>query len=317
LGDIGIRERNLLGRGQDLFLKAQISAKTTDIDLKFTEPYFLDRRLRAGVDLFRTSRDFSSESSFERESFGGGLRMGYEITDKFSQSWNYEISHDEVKDVDFGASLAVQEQAGSSVKSQIGQALSYDGRDSRIDPTEGFLARYNIDLAGLGGSVKFLRNRIKATQYFPVSEQVTASLRGNAGLIFGLGQDTRIIDRFFLGGASLRGFATSGVGPRDVVTNDAVGGRWLYGGTAQVAFPLGLPSELGIRGRLFSDIGSTGNSDTNSGTIRDTKSLRASVGIGISWKSPFGPIAIDIAQAVKKEDFDETEFVRFDFGARF
>lgn len=317
LGDIGIRERNLLGRGQDLFLKAQISAESTDVDLKFTEPYFLDRRLRAGVDLFRTSRDLSDQSSFERESFGGGLRMGYEISDKISQSWNYEISHDEVTNVDVEASLAVKEQEGSSVKSLIGQALVYDGRDSRVGPTEGFFARYNIDLAGVGGSVKFLRNRFKATQYFPITEQIILSVGGNAGLIFGLGQDTRIIDRFFLGGDSLRGFATSGVGPRDTVTDDAVGGRWVYGGTVQTTFPLGLPNEFGIRGRLFSDIGSSGDSDTDSGTIEDTKSLRAAVGVGISWNSPFGPIAIDISTPLKKEDFDDTEILRFDFGARF
>jgi outer membrane protein insertion porin family len=102
-----------------------------------------------------------------------------------------------------------------------------------------------------------------------------------------------------------------------VVTNDAVGGRWVYGGTVQLAFPFGLPSELGIRGRVFSDIGSAGDADTDSGTIKDTKTVRASVGVGVSWNSPFGPIAVDVAKAVKKEDFDETETVRFDFGARF
>jgi len=317
LGDIGIRERNLLGRGQDLFLKAQLSTVSTDVDLKFTEPYFMDRRLRAGVDLFRTSRDLQSESSFKRQSFGGGLRLGYEITDKLSQSWKYVISQDDVTDIEFGASLAIKEQEGTSLKSEIGQALAYDTRDSRFDPTEGFLARYNIDFAGLGGNVKFVRNQIKAIQYFPITEQVTASLGGNAGLIVGLGQETRIIDRFFLGGATLRGFANSGAGPRDIVTNDAIGGRWIYGGTAQLTFPLGLPSELGIRGRVFSDMGSSGDSDTKSGTIRDTKTLRAAVGAGISWKSPFGPVAIDISKAVKSEDFDITEVVRFDFGARF
>ncbi|MDA1323314.1 MAG: outer membrane protein assembly factor BamA [Proteobacteria bacterium] len=317
LGDIGIRERNLLGRGQDLFLKAQLSSQSSEIDLKFTEPYFLDRRLRAGVDLFRTSRDLSDESSFERQSFGGGLRLGYEITDKVSQSWKYEISHDEVTDVDSAASLAVQEQEGSSVKSEIGQVLTYDARDSRSDPTEGFLARYNIDVAGLGGSVKYLRNRLKAVQYFPITEQVTGSLGGNGGLIVGLNDDTRIIDRFFLGGSTLRGFANLGAGPRDTVSGDAVGGRWMYSGTAQVTFPLGLPSELGIRGRVFSDIGSSGSSDTSVGVIEDTKSLRAAVGVGLSWKSPFGPIAIDISKALLEEDFDETEVLRFDFGARF
>ena len=317
LGDIGIRERNLMGRGQDLLLKVKLSAESSDIDLKFTEPYFMDRRLRAGVDFFRTSRDLSSESSFKRSSFGGGLRLGYEISDKVSQFWNYEISHDEVTDIDLGASLAIKEQEGASVKSLIGQALVYDARDSRVGPTEGFLARYNIDLAGMGGSVKFVRNKVKAIQYFPIADQVTLSISGNAGLIIGFGQDTRIIDRFFLGGTSLRGFTNSGVGPRDTITDDAVGGRWVYGGSLQTTFPMGLPNELGILGQVFGDIGSLGNSDTDAGTIRDTKSLRAAMGVGISWKSPFGPITIEWSTPLLKEDFDKTEFLRFDFGARF
>ena len=243
--------------------------------------------------------------------------MGYEISDKVSQFWNYEISHDEVTDIDLGASLAIKEQEGASVKSLIGQALLYDARDSRVGPTEGFLARYNIDLAGMGGSVKFVRNKVKAIQYFPIADQVTLSISGNAGLIIGFGQDTRIIDRFFLGGASLRGFTNSGVGPRDTVTDDAVGGRWVYGGSLQTTFPMGLPNELGILGQVFGDIGSSGNSDTDVGTIRDTKSLRAAMGVGISWKSPFGPIAIEWSTPLLKEDFDKTESLRFDFGARF
>ena len=317
LGEIGIRERNLLGRGQDLLLKMKLSAESSDIDLKFTEPYFMDRRLRAGVDFFRTSRDMSSQSSFERASFGGGLRLGYEISDKVSQFWNYEISQDKVTDVDLGASLAIKEQEGNSVKSLIGQALVYNALDSRVGPTEGFLARYNIDLAGLGGSVRFVRNKVKAIQYFPIADQVTLSISGNAGLIIGLGQDTRIIDRFFLGGASLRGFMDSGVGPRDTATDDAVGGRWVYGGSLQTTFPMGLPNELGIRGHVFGDIGSLGSSDTDAGTIRDTKSLRATMGVGISWKSPFGPIAFDMSTPLLKEDYDKTEFLRFNFGARF
>ena len=317
IGDIGIRERNLLGRGQDLLLKLQLSADSSEIDLKFTEPYFLGRRLRAGVDLFNTSRDFKDESSFERKSYGGGLRLGYEITEKISQGWQYTISHDDVRDVADDASLAIKEQEGSSVKSEIGQTLTYDGRNSRVDPTEGFLARYSIDFAGLGGAVKYLRNRVRASQYFPFTEDITGSLSGSVGYIFGLDQETRIIDRFFLGGRNLRGFADFGAGPRDAATDDAVGGRWMYTGTAQVTFPLGLPSELGIRGRVFSDIGSSGDADTDLGSIQDTKSLRVAAGFGLSWKSPFGPVAIDISQAIKKEEFDDTEVLRFDFGARF
>ena len=317
LGDIGIRERNLLGKGQDLFLRMQISAESSDIDLQFTEPYFLDRKLAAGFDLFRTTRDLSDESSFERTSLGTGVRVGYDLSEYLSQRFRYRISREEITDVDSTASLAIKEQEGSAVKSEISETLTYDRRDSRIDTTEGYIARHTIDLAGLGGSVRYVRNRVSGTQFFPLTDTVVGSLGGGAGYIFGLSDDVRITDAFFLGGTNLRGFANAGAGPRDLVSDDAVGGNWFYNGVAEVTFPIGLPNEFGVRGRAFTDIGSSGNTDAKLGTIADTKSLRASVGFGITWKSPFGPITIDLAHPVLKEDFDDTELFRFDFGARF
>jgi outer membrane protein insertion porin family len=317
LGDIGIRERNLLGRGQDLLLKTTIAAESSQIDLQFTEPYFLDRKLAAGVDLFRTTRDLQDESSFERESLGAGLRLGFEYSDNLRQRLRYRISREEVTNVASTASLAVQEQQGAAVKSEISQILTYDSRDDRFLPTQGFVTRFTTDLAGLGGSVKFLRTNLKATQFFSITEQIVASIGGSAGYIVGLGKDVRIIDRFFLGGPSLRGFAIAGAGPRDELTDDAVGGKFIYTGTAQLTFPIGLPNEFGIKGRMFSDIGSLSNSESTLATITDDKSLRASVGLGISWKSPFGPLVIDFSKALLKKDFDVTEVLRFDFGARF
>lgn len=317
LGDIGIRERNLLGRGQDLFLKFSLSAESSDIDLQFTEPYFLDRKLSAGFDLFRTTRDLSDESSFERQSLGTGVRVGYDLSEFLSQRVRYRISREEITDVESDASLAIRSQEGAAVKSEIGQTLTYDRRDSRVQTTDGYVARYSSDFAGLGGSIKYVRNRITGTRYFPVTEKVTGSIGGGAGYIFGLSKDVRITDAFFLGGQNLRGFANSGAGPRDLDSDDSVGGNWYYSGVAQFTFPIGLPNEFGVRGRAFTDVGSSGNSDADVGNIADTKSLRASVGVGITWNSPFGPITIDVSQPFLKEDFDETELIRFDFGARF
>tara|TARA_Y100001934_G_scaffold203482_2_gene240080 strand:+ start:135068 stop:137350 length:2283 start_codon:yes stop_codon:yes gene_type:complete len=317
LGDVGIRERNLLGKGQDLLLKTTIAAESSQIDLQFTEPYFLDRKLAAGIDLFRTTTDLRDESSFERESLGAGLRLGFEYSEKLRQRLRYRISQEEVTNVQSDASLAIREQEGSAVKSELSQTLTYDSRDDRFQPTEGFVARFTSDVAGLGGSVRFLRNNVKATQYFPITEQFIASVGASAGYILGLGKDVRIVDRFFLGGPTLRGFAIAGAGPRDEATDDAVGGKLIYTGTAQLTFPIGLPNEFGIKGRMFSDIGSLSNSESTLATITDDKSLRASVGLGISWKSPFGPLVIDFSKALLKKDFDKTEVVRFDFGARF
>jgi outer membrane protein insertion porin family len=84
-----------------------------------------------------------------------------------------------------------------------------------------------------------------------------------------------------------------------------------------VAFPLGLPSELGFKGRAFTDFGSLGGIDGGAGAVTDTGSIRASAGAGLGWNSPFGPISIDIAQTLLKEDFDDTQLVRFSYGTRF
>lgn len=318
LGDIGIRERNLLGRGQDLLLRFQLSGESSELDLKFTEPYFLGRKLSAGIDIFSVTRDLQEESSFERESLGTGVRLGYDLSEFLRHQVKYRISRERVTDVAATASLAIQEQEGSAVKSEIGQGFVYDTRDSRFFPREGLFATYNLDFAGVGGSVKFLRNRFSAVKYFPLSEDFTGSVGASAGYLFAIDDRTRITDRFFLGGNSLRGFENLGVGPRDTTTDDSLGGDWFYSATAQVIFPLGLPNEFGIRGRAFTDLGSLGKADTGSGSnVNDTGSLRASLGFGITWSSPFGPVSMDFASPILKENFDRTETIRFNFGTRF
>ena len=317
LGNVGIRERNLLGKGQDLLLKTTIAAESSEIDLQFTEPYFLDRKLSGGFDLFRTTKDLQDESSFQRKSFGAGLRLGFEYSDIFRQRLRYRITRDEVTDVASSASLAIKGQEGAAVKSEISQILTYDGRDDLFLPTKGVVARFNTALAGLGGVVKYIRTNVKATKYFPITEKFIGSIGGSAGYIIGLGKEIRIVDRFFLGGPSLRGFSVAGAGPRDETTGDSVGGKFFYRGSAQVTFPIGLPSEFGVKGRMFSDIGSLSNSESTLATITDEKSLRASVGFGLSWRSPFGPILLDFSKALLKEDFDKTEVFRFDFGVKF
>ena len=317
LGELGIQEKNLLGKGQNLLFKTRVGASSTEVDIAFTEPYFLNRKLAAGVDIFKKTYDLKDESSFEKSSLGGGLRLGYDYSDNLKQKFQYSLSHDEVTDVKDDASLAIQEQKGSAVKSELSQTLSFETLDNRFSPTEGTIGRFTTSLAGLGGSVKFFKTNFRTKQYFPLSEKITGSLGIQGGYIIGLGEDIRIVDRFFLGGSSLRGFKASGVGPRDKATGDSIGGKFMLAGTAQLMFPLGLPNEFGVKGRLFSDIGSLTNSESTNASINEDNSLRASVGFGISWKSPLGPLAIDISQPILKKDFDKTELIRFDIGARF
>ena len=195
--------------------------------------------------------------------------------------------------------------------------MFYDKRNSTISPTEGYTIRLSNDIAGLGGTLHYSRNQLRGAKYFAITDDLILSGRARVGHILGLGEDVRLNDRFFLGGESLRGFATAGVGPRDISTQDSLGGEWVYNGSVELTFPLGLPSEFGISGKVFSDVGSTGSVSPSDANVQDTGAVRASVGFGIGWVSPFGRISVDLGFPIAKEDLDETETFRVNFGTRF
>lgn len=317
LGDVSISERNLLGRGQNLRLRVTFSSRRQEIDLSFTEPYFLDHNVSAGFDIFRRSIDRQDESSFDQATLGFSLRSSYPLSENLKHGITYTLRQDKITNVADTASRLIREQEGEELTSSLANTLSYDVRDSAIDPTEGWLVRLGGEVAGLGGSVRYLKETLSYAHHFPLGDGWIASGYIREGYILGLGQDVRINDRFFLGGSSLRGFAPGGVGPRDTITNDALGGNLFYSGTTELTIPINISSDIDLNGAIFADVGSLTTIDDNGPEIVDIGDPRASVGVGLAYKSPFGPIRIDLAQAVLKQDFDETEIVRFSFGTRF
>ncbi len=321
LGDISLSERNLLGTGKQGRIGFTLLGSGTRAVFSYTDPYFLERDLSAGVDLFYTTRSYSDDS-YKIEELGTNLRVGYPLSEYLRQRVYYQLKQTEISDIDRTASRIVREQEGARVTSLVGQQLTYDRRDDPRDPSSGYVVRLSTDVAGFGGDAKFLRGTIAGDYYIPVADNWVVRVGGEYGRMEGLGEPVSIADRFFLGGEDLRGFRRAGVGPRDVTNgiNDALGGTELYRGTVELNFPLGLPTELGIKGSAFTDFGTLREVDAKprrGETFQDTGSIRASVGVGVSWRSPLGPIRVDFARAVKKEDFDRTEFFRFSLGARF
>lgn len=319
LAEFSIRERNLMGRGQELMLSSTIAQERQSVDLSFTEPYFLDKPLSAGFDLFHTVRDNQDIASFDSQETGFGLRTGYEINRDWRQNLRYRFAREIVENVASDASLFIREQEGTEYVSSVGQTLTFDRRNSRIDPTDGYYVALNNDLAGVGGTVNYFKSSIEGAYYIPLDgPEYRITVGGEIGHMVGWGDDdTRIKDRFLLGGDNLRGFEDAGAGPRDTSTDDALGGKQFAAGTVEFTFPLGLPDEFDISGALFTDFGTLRSVDNSGPGVEDTGSLRASVGTGVNWVSPFGPIRVDFAQAVLKEDFDKTEIFRFSFGTRF
>lgn len=317
LGDVSIRERNLLGRGQDLRLGLSLGTKSTQIDLSFTEPYFLDRDVSAGFDVFRIARTGDNDLAYDQKSLGFALRAGYALTENTRHNLRYTLRQDEITNVNNNASIYIKQQEGTAVTSELGSVLTYDRRNNRQFPTGGYFLRHSIDVAGLGGNERYVRNKLQAGYYYSIFEQVVASASAEGGVIVPVNDDLRISNRFFLGGDNLRGFAVGGAGPRDTATDDALGGRYYYTGSVELSFPLGLPQEFGIFGKAFVDAGSSWGAEEKGPTIQDKHALRVSGGLGLQWFSPFGPIRIDYAIPVVKESFDEIENFRFSFGTRF
>ena len=317
IADFGVKERNFLGRGQELHTRAQIGGKRQQYDVGFSEPYFLGRELEAGIDLFKTVENLQDNSAFDRETVGGTLKLGYSLSEHLKHQLRYTLEQTQISSVASTASIYIKQQEGIDTVSIIGHSLIYDARDNKFNPTSGYSWKASQDVAGAGGDDQFLRHELQGDYYFPVAKKWTFATLGSAGNIFGLGQDVRINQRFFSGGQDVRGFANAGIGPRDISTGDALGGNSFYAGTAELRFPLGLPDDLGVTGAIFSDAGSSWDIDTTGSTIRSANALRASAGFGVAWSSPFGPIRIDFAEPFLKQSYDKTELIRFNFGTRF
>jgi len=324
--DFSFRERNLMGKGQDLRLSSTLSSSTFEVDLGLTEPYFLDRDLAAGVDIFRIVRDDSDYYSYSLESTGITFRLGYPLSEKLRQRISYSLSQNKITDILIGSSRFLLDQEGTTVTSSVESQLLWDERDSRLEPTSGYYFLLSNELAGLGGDTRFLRNRITGGTYWAPFDQVVLGLTTEAGYIWGMGKDLRINDRFFLGGDTLRGFEVGGIGPRNVPDlsntsdSDSLGGTIFTRASLELTSKLGLPDELGVKGHLFTDAGTLTASKETPGegdVFYDSNKIRASVGVGVSWKSPFGPIRLDLAYPFSKEPYDQTEQLKFSFGTRF
>jgi outer membrane protein insertion porin family len=286
-------------------------------DISYTEPYFLDRELSAGFDLFRTEILTDSEIPYTMDTNGIRLRLGYALNEKWGQTLNYTLKQTTVGDIQTGASIFIIDQAGTTTESSVGHAITYENRDNKFNPSSGEYMRFSQDVAGLGGDTRYLRNEIHAGYYYPVAPKWTLSLSGAGGYIIGFDQNVGIQDRFFLGGQSFRGFENYGIGPHDTATGDALGGNIYYVITPSLSFPLGLPDDLGFSGELFVDAGSLWDVQPGGATVDDSTKLRLSAGAGVAWTSPFGPIRIDLADAVLKDKYDSTQIFQFSFGTKF
>jgi outer membrane protein insertion porin family len=212
----------------------------------------------------------------------------------------------------------------------VGYSATYSTLDNNRNPTSGLIAEFKQDLAGVGGDVNFIRSTADVRSYYELFSDVVAVLRVQAGHVTSWGsKDLRMLDHFQMGPNLVRGFAPAGIGPRDLTagTNqDALGGTMYWGGSLEAQTPFHfIPKDVGIKGAVFADAGSlwgykgptTWDVTGETLTLANTNAIRASVGVGLIWNSPFGPLRFDYAIPLMKQDYDRVQQFRFGGGTRF
>ncbi|MBI3437004.1 MAG: BamA/TamA family outer membrane protein, partial [Proteobacteria bacterium] len=231
------------------------------------------------------------------------------------------------------ASLAVRRELaqGAVFVSAPGLALTFNTLNQNKNPTGGILAEVKQDYAGLGGDVKFIRTTADFRHYYEVTSELINVVRLQAGHITGWGgRNVRMLDHFSGGPNLVRGFQPSGFGPRDLTPfgrQDPLGGTIYWAATLEFQSPLGfIPKDIGLRAAIFADAGQLWNYDGPTtfpttgeviSPLADSKLIRSSVGVGLIWDSPFGPLRFDIAYALSKEPYDRKQLFRFGGGTRF
>jgi outer membrane protein insertion porin family len=319
LVNAGLSQNNLLGTGIDASINALLAQRGTQLNLGVTDPYFLDRNLIAGADLFRTVTNSytaaAASYSYSESSIGGDVRLGYRFNDHVRQSFTYTLSERDVYDVPTGVSSL----------SQISQTLTFDYVDDDLSPTSGVEIDLTTDFAGAGGSAKYIRLSPDIAYYVPLEhifgdKAWVLKFSASAGdLIPILGYQDKIVDRFFLGGSSLRGFADGGVGPHDITYGDSLGGRLLWTQSTELHFPLPVSPDLGISGFAFVDVGALSGLRINPtyGAIENSSAPRVGTGVGVSWNTPFGLINLSLAEPIVKQKGDQIQQFRVSFGTEF
>ncbi|MBH0112940.1 outer membrane protein assembly factor BamA [Novosphingobium sp. YJ-S2-02] len=291
-----IRQRNFRGRGQTVGLSGSYSRYSKSVQASFVEPYLFDKNVSLGVDIYR--RDYNNfnyynsnrNTNYEQTTTGFQIRAGLPLTEYITAVGRYTLNYDDVS-LSESQFYSINDQGeyacdplragrylcdalGKRLSSILGFSLIYDTLDNRVRPSRGTSASVNIDVAGLGGDVKYARLRANAAKYWSLGKGFIFSLSGEGGIIkpYG-GNDVRLTDRFYLGQPQMRGFAIRGLGPRVLRqyysgpidddtssmtsdSDDALGGNYYYMGRAEMEIPLGSGArEMGLRPSIFVDAG--------------------------------------------------------------
>lgn len=327
--DAGITETNFMGRGQVVQLRGSIAQYQKQALFSFTEPYLFGRPLSGGFDVSYTMYDYSSLGGFgyDRDSLTVAGRLGWKLTDHWSQNVRLSASFDQNYDL--------QSSTGwrDANLYTLSTSLRYYNLDTNFEQNThtGIVSNIGVAYTGFGGTETYMRYSADITgmiKFFDDRWQLRSSL--DLGLLQPLdGTYISRVYRYFLGGESLRGFDIAGVGSRNwFYTTYSLGGLWKLNGSTQLNFPIFIPDEYQVKGFVFFDYGILGKPPKEEYTYclpgtttcrnNDIDSdLRTSVGVGIYWNTPMGPMNFSWGWPLKMNKYDREQRFLLSFETQF
>ena len=278
-----VTQRNLFGRGQVITAQGRIGGLSQDFSISFAEPWLFGRPINAGASVYRNDVDFQT---FDSRRTGFALTLGRAFGEFLRASVTYRFEELDISDIEPGAADLLEEQEGSSLTSSVTPSVVWDSRNSRFNPSQGSLNSLEFDIAGLGCENQFYKLIGETTWYYPLPYGLSGFIKGRFGIGAGYGgEDLPASERFFLGGpTTVRGFGFRDIGPQDLDGNP-------LGGTSFVQFNLEVGRSFSRILRLvtFMDVGNVYSEDQTF----DLGEMRRSVGFGIRFITPVGPVRLD------------------------
>jgi len=307
-----ISENNFMGLGTRLSLSASLSSVTTRFNLSYTDPRIFDSNVSAGIDAFNWERQYDD---YTRDSWGGGLRFGHHLWERWRIFYGYTLSDTTLSDFSENASEFLLRSADINITSSVRVSLNRDTRNRTFNTSSGSKNVLSVKYAGgvLGGDAAFTKLEGSTSWFFPMPFSTVFHVKGAAGQAFE-NEDGKlpVYENFYLGGMnSIRGFKSSSISPLDPENGEKYGGDKMWYSNIEVSFPL--LTDAGLHGVVFTDFGNVYAEDDN----WDFSDIKKSAGIGINWLSPMGPMRLIWAYNLDKQDGDEDANWDFAMGGNF
>ena len=229
LATTDIKERNFLGKGQEVDAKLAVSQREQSINLGYTEPYFLGRDMSAGVDVFSEKTDFQEESDYDLTNVGADVRLGFPLSEFARNTAKLGFKDTGVDNVGASASQFIVREEGDKPTVFLNDTISYDNRDSYLNPTRGYRIALTGEYAGFGFENSYVRGLASGSWNKELFDGVVLTLAARGGAVNAIGDTLPLFEEFQSGGGDLRGFHYAGIGPRDRFTDDALGGKYMVG----------------------------------------------------------------------------------------